>query len=151
SRRSSAPPSISRSVGPEDLVARIGRFSPVAARFRLCRWHRGSDSLSKPHMVLHMRQELRMSQQLVMTPQLQQAIKLLQLSRIELQDLVRNELLENPLLEEAQEIGTSSEDPVSSVEMQDGVDQQGQLAEPAPPEVPSQEVRADEPNADNFD
>ena len=38
-------------------------------------------------MVLHMRQELRMSQQLVMTPQLQQAIKLLQLSRIELQDL----------------------------------------------------------------
>ncbi|MFV8753313.1 RNA polymerase factor sigma-54 [Nannocystaceae bacterium ST9] len=102
-------------------------------------------------MVLHMRQELRMSQQLVMTPQLQQAIKLLQLSRIELQDLVRNELLENPLLEEAQELGPTTEEPVSSVEMQDGVELQGQLSEPPPPETASQEVRADEPNADNFD
>ena len=102
-------------------------------------------------MVLHMRQELRMSQQLVMTPQLQQAIKLLQLSRIELQDLVRNELLENPLLEESQELGSSNEEPVSSVEMQDGVELQGQTGERAPAEAPSQEVKADQPNADNFD
>lgn len=100
-------------------------------------------------MVLHMRQELRMSQQLVMTPQLQQAIKLLQLSRIELQDLVRNELLENPLLEESQEIGTSSEEPVSSVEMQDGVELQGQTGDTAPAEAPSQEIKADQPNADD--
>nr|WP_255215970.1 hypothetical protein [Pseudenhygromyxa sp. WMMC2535] len=99
-----------------------------------------------------MRQELRMSQQLVMTPQLQQAIKLLQLSRIELQDLVRSELLENPLLEEAQEMGTGSEEPVSSVEMQDGVELQGESGEPAPsPETPQQEVKADSPNDDNFD
>ncbi|KIG13556.1 RNA polymerase sigma-54 factor RpoN [Enhygromyxa salina] len=102
-------------------------------------------------MVLHMRQELRMSQQLVMTPQLQQAIKLLQLSRMELQDLVRNELLENPLLEESQEMGTSNEEPVSAVEMQDGVEQQGDSGENKPAEQPSQEVKADEPNADNFD
>ena len=102
-------------------------------------------------MVLHMRQELRMSQQLVMTPQLQQAIKLLQLSRIELQDLVRNELLENPLLEESQEMGSTNEEPVSSVEMQDGVELQGQAAEGTPAEVPDQEVKADEPNADSFD
>ena len=34
-------------------------------------------------MAMEMRQELRLSQQLVMTPQLQQAIKLLQLSRME--------------------------------------------------------------------
>ncbi len=54
-------------------------------------------------MALEMRQQLKMSQQLVMTPQLQQAIKLLQLTRIELQDLVREELEENPLLEEATE------------------------------------------------
>ncbi len=107
-------------------------------------------------MVLHMRQELRMSQQLVMTPQLQQAIKLLQLSRMELQDLVRNELLENPLLEESQEMGTSNEEPVSAVEMQDGVELQGDggesdTGERNSSEVPNQEVRADEPNADNFD
>ncbi|PRQ03259.1 RNA polymerase sigma-54 factor [Enhygromyxa salina] len=104
-------------------------------------------------MVLHMRQELRMSQQLVMTPQLQQAIKLLQLSRIELQDLVRNELLENPLLEESQEMGTTNEEPVSAVEMQDGVERQGDTGdgETKPAEAPSQEVKADEPNVDNFD
>ena len=73
-------------------------------------------------MALNMRQELRMSQQLVMTPQLQQAIKLLQLSRMELQDLVRGELLENPLLDESQEMGTTTEEPVSSVEMQDSLE-----------------------------
>ncbi len=38
-----------------------------------------------------------------MTPQLQQAIKLLQLSRMELMDVVRQELEENPVLEEGQE------------------------------------------------
>lgn len=54
-------------------------------------------------MALEIKQTLRLSQQLVMTPQLQQAIKLLQLSRMELQDLVQNELLENPMLEETEE------------------------------------------------
>lgn len=52
-------------------------------------------------MAMEMRQQLKMSQQLVMTPQLQQAIKLLQLTRMELQDLVVQELEENPLLEES--------------------------------------------------
>jgi RNA polymerase sigma-54 factor len=51
-------------------------------------------------MAMEMRQELKLSQQLVMTPQLQQAIKLLQLSRMELVDLVREEMLENPILED---------------------------------------------------
>lgn len=51
-------------------------------------------------MGMEMRQELKLTQQLVMTPQLQQAIKLLQLSRMELVDLVREELLENPVLED---------------------------------------------------
>ena len=52
-------------------------------------------------MALELRQQLKLSQQLVMTPQLQQAIKLLQLSRLELLETVQQELLENPLLEEA--------------------------------------------------
>ena len=43
--------------------------------------------------------EMRMSQQLIMTPQLQQAIKLLQLSRIELEELIDQSLIENPTLE----------------------------------------------------
>lgn len=53
-------------------------------------------------MGLELRQQLKLSQQLVMTPQLQQAIKLLQLSRLELLDTVQQELLENPILEEAE-------------------------------------------------
>jgi len=47
---------------------------------------------------MEIKQQLRLSQQLVMTPQLQQAIKLLQLSRMELVDEVRKELDNNPVL-----------------------------------------------------
>ena len=43
---------------------------------------------------------LKLSQQLVMTPQLQQAIRLLQLSRMELIDAIHAELEQNPVLEE---------------------------------------------------
>ena len=50
-------------------------------------------------MALTQRLELRQSQSLVMTPQLQQAIKLLQLSNIELSEFVEQELETNPLLE----------------------------------------------------
>ena len=51
-------------------------------------------------MALEIRQVQKLVQQLVMTPQLQQAIKLLQLSRVELQEMVTKELQENPALEE---------------------------------------------------
>src|SRR6266478_8534733 len=51
-------------------------------------------------MSIEIKQVHRLSQQLVMTPQLQQAIKLLQLSRMELVDLVREEMMENPILED---------------------------------------------------
>ncbi|MHB8844507.1 MAG: RNA polymerase factor sigma-54 [Nitrospirota bacterium] len=46
------------------------------------------------------RLELKLSQKLIMTPQLQQAIKLLQLSRLELSQTLAQELQENPVLEE---------------------------------------------------
>lgn len=49
---------------------------------------------------MEIKQQLRLSQQLVMTPQLQQAIRLLQLSRTELVEEVRNELDNNPVLSE---------------------------------------------------
>ena len=51
-------------------------------------------------MAMEARLSLRQSQRVVMTPLLQQAIQLLQLSTLELQDVVQKELLENPLLEE---------------------------------------------------
>lgn len=55
--------------------------------------------------------DLRQSQQLVMTPQLQQAIKLLQLSNVELSELVEEELANNPLLEkDERETDNTSED-----------------------------------------
>ncbi|MBU8910499.1 MAG: RNA polymerase factor sigma-54 [Desulfobacterales bacterium] len=52
-------------------------------------------------MELGLQQSLILTQQLVMTPQLQQAIKLLQLSRIELAEMIQEEMEQNPALEEA--------------------------------------------------
>ena len=49
---------------------------------------------------MDLRLDLRLTQKLVMTPQLQQAIKLLQLSRLELQQVLSQHLVENPLLED---------------------------------------------------
>lgn len=64
---------------------------------------------------LHITQ--RLEQRLVMTQQLQQAIRLLQLSRGELLDSVREQLLENPLLEEqSTQDGTSASSEVTGGE-----------------------------------
>ena len=54
-------------------------------------------------MAIELRQQLKLSQQLIMTPQLQLAIKLLQLSRLELMETIRLEMQENPTLEEIQD------------------------------------------------
>ncbi len=51
-------------------------------------------------MELGFQQNLTLTQQLVMTPQLQQAIKLLQLSRVELAEMIQQEMEQNPALEE---------------------------------------------------
>ena len=70
-------------------------------------------------MALELRQHLKLSQQLVMTPQLQQAIKLLQLSRMELVDLIRAEIEQNPLLEEPSDAAgaEAAEAPVEQASM----------------------------------
>ena len=57
-------------------------------------------------MAMQMKMEMKMSQQLIMTPQLQQAIKLLQLSRAELEELIEQTLIENPVLEEGMDMDT---------------------------------------------
>lgn len=54
--------------------------------------------------------DLRQSQQLVMTPQLQQAIKLLQLNNVELDDYIEGELEKNPLLERVDPSDISGQD-----------------------------------------
>lgn len=73
---------------------------------------------------MDLRLDLRLSQKLVMTPQLQQAIKLLQLSRLELQQTLSQHLVENPLLEdlalETQEEETATEESTDRMKDQEG-------------------------------
>jgi len=63
---------------------------------------------------------LKMSQKLIMTPMLQQAIKLLPLARLELAQQVRQEITENPVLEEI----------IEEDEPQDETDEETEIAEP---------------------
>ena len=51
-------------------------------------------------MALEQKLSLKLAQKLVMTPSLQQAIKLLQMTRLELEGVLNQELVENPILEE---------------------------------------------------
>jgi RNA polymerase sigma-54 factor len=76
-------------------------------------------------MALEQKLSLKLTQKLVMTPSLQQAIKLLQMTRTELEGVITQEMVENPTLEEAQL------EPV---------------AEEKAPEEPEREERSDELN-----
>jgi RNA polymerase sigma-54 factor len=60
-------------------------------------------------MALEQKLSVRMSQRLIMTPSLQQAIKLLQMSKLELTEEIQQELVENPVLEEVLEEPTPAE------------------------------------------
>jgi RNA polymerase sigma-54 factor len=64
-------------------------------------------------MALELRQQLKLAQKLVMTPQLRQAIKLLQLNRLELTDALQTEMEQNPLLEEAVDLPDNNINPES--------------------------------------
>src|SRR3989442_12231893 len=65
----------------------------------------------------------RLSQQLVMTPQLRQAIKILQVSRAELETLVDQQLTENPLLEENLDEKLDAASEVPTVDGQNGAEE----------------------------
>ena len=94
-------------------------------------------------MALEQKLNLRMSQRLIMTPSLQQAIRLLQMTKLELQEEVTQELTENPLLEE------NPESPESTPEgdRPEGEEAAGERAETAEVEV----APAEEPDKDSFD
>lgn len=84
-------------------------------------------------MALTPRLELRQGQALVMTPQLQQAIKLLQMSNLELQAFVESELEKNPLLErdekrEVQAVGEVAEERDVASAMKDDASAEARLA-----------------------
>src|SRR6185436_10607417 len=89
-------------------------------------------------MALEAKLSQKLSQQLVMTPQLRQAIKILQVSRTELDTLVDSELTENPVLEEGGTLERSALEPaVPEAPRTDGVvaeaDQAPAAAETADP------------------
>ncbi|MGZ8380118.1 MAG: RNA polymerase factor sigma-54 [Nitrospira sp.] len=67
-----------------------------------------------------------LSQKLIMTPQLQQAIKLLQLSRLELQQSLTQHLLENPLLDEMQSDAEEGESSATEEKVEDPAALEGQ-------------------------
>jgi RNA polymerase sigma-54 factor len=86
-------------------------------------------------MAMEVRLSQRLTQRVVMTPLLQQAIQLLQLSTLELQEVVQKELLENPLLEEVSpETGEAVEGPATP-------DAATPSADPVIPEPPPREER----------
>ncbi len=70
-------------------------------------------------MAINTKLELRQTHSLVMTPQLQQAIKLLQLSNLELTSFVEAELERNPLLERAESEDPAGPEPASDAKAAD--------------------------------
>jgi RNA polymerase sigma-54 factor len=86
-------------------------------------------------MGLEQKLNLRMSQKLIMTPSLQQAIKLLQLSKLELQEVLNEELLENPLLEE------QAEEETAKAEEEQKAEQEAQTEEKAEKEREQEEEK----------
>jgi RNA polymerase sigma-54 factor len=97
-------------------------------------------------MALEQKLNLRMSQRLIMTPSLQQAIKLLQMTKLELQEEVTQEVTENPLLEEIPE-GEKTE----SEETQAGETTEGSEGEMATAEPPSETPAPEEKERESFD
>jgi RNA polymerase sigma-54 factor len=86
---------------------------------------------------MEMKQSLsqRLTTQLIMTPRLQQALKLLQVPTLELQQILKQELMQNPLLEEVDEVvedqdtqqaeadpGEPSEEPESEKDGEEDID-----------------------------
>jgi RNA polymerase sigma-54 factor len=98
---------------------------------------------------MEIKQQLRLTQQLVMTPQLQQAIKLLQMSRMELVDLVREEMLENPMLEDVGEVGSTTPDAIRDVAVVEGptIDRAGAADDRAADD----KAKAEEKKTEEFD
>jgi RNA polymerase sigma-54 factor len=94
-------------------------------------------------MVLELKLAPRLVQQLVITPQLQQAIRLLQLTRLELVDMISQEMKENPLLEEEEEGRELAEGEAPVAGQEEG--------ETSPEREVTPEVKGNGEGADEFD
>ncbi len=105
-------------------------------------------------MALEQKLNLRLSQRLVMTPSLQQAIKLLQMSKLELEEVLTQEMVENPVLEEEQEEAAREAEAAEAPEAPEPARED--LAPPpstgtAPGETPRETEAAPEAERDSFD
>src|SRR3954466_14804871 len=67
-------------------------------------------------MSIQQKLQARLSQKLILTPSLQQAIKLLPMTTLELAELLNQEMVENPMLEEVQLDDQPAETPVTEAE-----------------------------------
>ncbi len=93
-------------------------------------------------MVLEIKQTPKLVQQLVITPQLQQAIRLLQLTRLELVEMISQEIKENPLLEEMDEEKDYSDE---------AAPQQSEETSPAVEVEKTAEVKGEGEGVEDFD
>src|SRR5438309_5314571 len=100
-------------------------------------------------MALEQKLNLRLSQRLVMTPSLQQAIKLLQMSKLELQDVLTQEIVENQLLEEEEEAAAAETSTEAEVEADASAAKEAD-AEAPPPSTDVAETPV-EKERDSFD
>lgn len=75
-------------------------------------------------MIIEQKLVLKLTQKLMLTPQLQQSIKLLQLPRLELTQTLNQELLENPLLEEVVEKDPDERDEASDISREEEMNQE---------------------------
>src|SRR5262245_58274801 len=87
-------------------------------------------------MALEQKLHLKLSQRLVMTPSLQQAIKLLQMSKLELEEVLTQEMVENPVLEEEQE----QEEPTREAEPAETAETPETAEAPEPQEAAKEEA-----------
>ena len=95
-------------------------------------------------MVLQQRLSLKLAQRLVMTPALQQAIKLLQMTRLELEGALNQEMVENPVLED----GGEDEEPEEGAPTQEAREGDGDAPASSGEETPSASGAAEGAEAD---
>jgi RNA polymerase sigma-54 factor len=94
----------------------------------------------KQHMGLH--------QQLVMTPRLQMALKILQVSTLELEQFLKQELLQNPLLERTEEEEAEAETSEETAESSESTEGEHSAEAESAPEPPAEQEREQEKAAD---
>ena len=91
--------------------------------------------------------QMRQTQRLVMTPKLQQALKLLQVPTLELQQILKQEILQNPMLEEVEEVEEDEEE--MGAEAQTAEAEESPVPEPA--EAPAEAENGDKDPEESWD